>query len=147
MTRKSKNRHRRFMRCFDDMVSKQLTTHNTAMTKVAHRSSFHLNSLDPGRFQFNFREVIFKLILVNGGRGISYEIALRWMPQDLTDCKSTLVQVMVWRRPAPSHYLSQWWHRSLPLYGITKPQWVKKTSQVNCSGIWREGSWIFLQIT
>ena len=44
-----------------------------------------LNSLAPGRFQFNFRLVIFKLILMNGGWGISYEIALRWMPQDLTD--------------------------------------------------------------
>ena len=29
---------------------------------------------------------------MNGGWGISYEIALRWMPQDLTDDKSTLVQ-------------------------------------------------------
>ena len=38
---------------------------------------FHVNSLAPGRFQFNFRQVIVKLILVNGGWGISYEIALR----------------------------------------------------------------------
>ena len=56
-----------------------------------------INSLAPGRFQFNFRKVIFKLTLVNGGWGISYEIALRWMPQDFTD-KSTLVQVMAWCR-------------------------------------------------
>ena len=53
----------------------------------------NINSLAPGRFQFNFRQVIFKLALVNGGWSISYEIALRWMPLDLTD-KSTLVQVM-----------------------------------------------------
>ena len=53
-----------------------------------------VNSLAPGRFQFNFRQVIFKLISVNGGWGISYEIALRWMPLDLTGDKSTLVQVM-----------------------------------------------------
>ena len=57
-----------------------------------------INSLAPGRFQFNFRWVIFKIILVNGGWGISYEIALRWMPLDLTDDKSTLVQVMSWCR-------------------------------------------------
>ena len=38
-----------------------------------------------GRCWFNFREVIFKLTLMNGGWGISYEIALKWMPQDLTD--------------------------------------------------------------
>ena len=33
-----------------------------------------------------------------GGRGIFGEIALRWMPLDLTDDKSTLVQVMAWCR-------------------------------------------------
>ena len=48
-----------------------------------------INPLAPGRFKFDFRYVIFKLILVNGGWGISYKIALRWMPIDLTDDKST----------------------------------------------------------
>ena len=83
-----------------------------------------LNSLAPGRFQLNFRWVIFKLILVNGGWGISYEIALRWMPMDLTDDKSTLVQVMAWCRQATSHYLSQCWPRSLSPNGVTRSQWV-----------------------
>ena len=85
------------------------------------------DSLAPGRFQFDFRKVIFKLTLVNGGWGISYEIALRWMPQewqDLTDDKSTLVQVMVWCCQATSHYLSQCWPRSMSPNGVTKPQWV-----------------------
>ena len=41
---------------------------------------------------------------MNGGWSISYEIALRWMPLDLTDNKSTLVQVMAWCRQA--HCLS-----------------------------------------
>ena len=31
---------------------------------------------------------------------VSHEIALRWMPQDLTDDKSALVQVMAWCRQA-----------------------------------------------
>ena len=84
-----------------------------------------INSLDPGIFQFDIRKVIFKLTLVNGGWGISYEIALRWMPLDLTDDKSTLVQVMAWCRQATSHYLSQCWPRSLSPYGVTRPQWVK----------------------
>ena len=84
-----------------------------------------LNSLALGRFQFNFRSVIFKLILVNDGWGISYEIALRWMPPDCTDDKSTLVQVMAWCRQATSHYLSQCWLRSVPPNGITRPQWAK----------------------
>ena len=53
------------------------------------------------------------------------EIALRRMSLDLTDDKSTLVQVMAWYRQATSHYLNQWWPRSLSPYGVTRPQWVK----------------------
>ena len=75
-----------------------------------------------GDFSLNFRKVIFKLTLVNGGSGISYEIALRWIPQNLTDDKSTLVQVMAWCRQATSHYLSQCWPRSMAPYGVTRPQ-------------------------
>ena len=59
-----------------------------------------INSLDPGRFQFNFSWVIFKITLVNGGWGISFEIAHRWMPLDLIDDKSILFQVMAWCRQA-----------------------------------------------
>ena len=54
---------------------------------------------------------------MNGGWGISYEIAL-------TDDQSTLVQVMAWCRQATSHYLSQCWPRSLSPYDVTRPQWV-----------------------
>ena len=80
------------------------------------------NSFAPGRFQFNFRWVIFKLTLVNGGWGISNEIALRWMPLDLTDDKSTLVQVIAWCHQVSSHYLSQCWSRSMSPNGVTRPQ-------------------------
>ena len=83
------------------------------------------NSLAPGRFKFNIRKAIVKLTSVNGGQGISYEIALRWMPQDLTDDKPTMVQVMAWCRQATSHYLSQCWPRSMSPNGITRPQWIK----------------------
>ena len=31
---------------------------------------------------------------------------------------------MVWCRQATSHYLSQWWPRSMSPYGVTRPQWV-----------------------
>ena len=54
----------------------------------------------------------------------SFEIALRWMWQDLTDDKSTLVEVMAWCRQATSHYLNQCWPRSMLPYGVTRPQWV-----------------------
>ena len=62
---------------------------------------------------------------MNGGWGISYEIALRWIPIDLTDDKSTLVQVMAWCHQATSHYLSQCWPRFMSPNGVTRPQWVK----------------------
>ena len=84
-----------------------------------------INSLAPGKFKWNFRYVIFKWILVIDVWGISYEIALRWMPQDLTDHKSTLVQVMAWCHQARSHYLNQCWPRCPMPYGVTRPQWVK----------------------
>ena len=48
------------------------------------------------------------------------------MSLDLTDDKSTLVQVMAWCRQATCHYLSQCWPRSLSPYGVTRPQWVKR---------------------
>ena len=35
----------------------------------------------------------------------------RWMPLDLTEDKSILVQVMVWCHQATSHYLNQCWPR------------------------------------
>ena len=43
---------------------------------------------------------------------------------DLTNDKSTLVQVMAWCHQTTSHYLSQCWPRSLSPYGVTWPQWV-----------------------
>ena len=83
-----------------------------------------INSLAPGKFEWTFRHVIFKQILVIDDWGISCEITLTCKPQDLTDDKSTLVKVMVWCRQATSHYLNQCWPISLPPYGVTRPQWV-----------------------
>ena len=74
--------------------------------KIIHWMYNRLNSLAPGRFEQNFRYVIFKLISGTDDWGISREIAFWWMPLDLTDDKSTLVQVMAWCRQATSHYLS-----------------------------------------
>ena len=53
-----------------------------------------INSLAPGKFEWNFRYVIFKQILVIDGWDISYEIVLIWMLLDFTDNQLTLVQVM-----------------------------------------------------
>ena len=46
------------------------------------------------------------------------------MSLDLTEDISILVQVMAWCHQATSHYLSQYWPRSLSPYDVTKPQYV-----------------------
>ena len=84
-----------------------------------------LNSLATGKLEWNFRNLILQMTSVIDGWGISCELALRWMSLDLTDDKSTLVQVMAWCRQATSHYLSQCWPRSPSPYGVTRLQWVK----------------------
>ena len=90
-----------------------------------------MNSLAPGRCGSNLKTVTFKFISRIDILIISCEIALRWMPQDLIDEKSKLVQVMAWCRQAPSHCLSLCWPRSMWTYGITKPQWVNSLRSDN----------------
>ena len=65
---------------------------------------YMVNSLAPGRLQFNFRYVIFKLTLVNSGLCIPYEIALRWIPLDLTDDKFNIGSG---NKPLPEPMLTQ----------------------------------------
>ena len=86
---------------------------------------WYLNSLAPGGFENIFQNVFFKLISWIDTLSNSCETALRSMPQNPSDDKSTLVQVMAWCRQAASHYLSQCCPRSLSPYGVTRPQWVK----------------------
>ena len=61
-----------------------------------------INSLALERFEQNFRKVIFKLISVIDGWGISCKTAPRWMQLDLTDDKSTLVRVLAFIGLVPS---------------------------------------------
>ena len=65
---------------------------------------------------------------------VSHVIALLGlMPKDLTDDKSTLVQVMVWCHQATNHYLNQCWPRSMSSDGIIRPQKVMgELVGVNC---------------
>ena len=87
-----------------------------------------VNSLAPGRFESKFRWSIFKLISVIYDQVIPCEIALWWLLLNLTDDKSTLVQVKAWCCQATSHHLSKCWPRSLLPYAVTRPQWVKLKS-------------------
>ena len=83
-------------------------------------------SLNPERFELNFRRVIFKLIFIIDYSCTSCEIAPRWMSHELTDDKLTLVQVMAWCCQATSYRLRQCWPRSMsPYHDVTRPQWVK----------------------
>ena len=78
-----------------------------------------------GRWEYSKSiNVIFYLVLLIAIYRSSHDNILWWMPQDLTDDMSTLVQVMAWCRQAPSHYLSQCCLSSLSPYGVARPQWV-----------------------
>ena len=63
------------------------------------------------------------LVLLIGIFRSSFDNALRWMSWDLTEDKSTLVQVMAWCRQATTYYLSQCWPRSVSPCGVTGAQW------------------------
>ena len=89
-------------------------------------ATMSFNSLPPGRSWCGFENVIFNLALLIDIFKSSYDNVLRWMPQNLTDDKSTLVQVKAWCHQATRHYLSQCWPRSLSAYGFTRPQWGKR---------------------
>ena len=86
-----------------------------------------VNSLAFGKCGNNFKIVISNSILQIDILSISCEIALRRMPQNPFDDKSTLVKVMAWCCQATSHYLNQLWPRFMSPYGITRPQWVNKS--------------------
>ena len=73
--------------------------------------------------------MIFKLIRYDDSLGTHCEITLMWIPQNLTNKKSTLVQVMAWCCQAPSHYLSQCWCRFMSTFGMNKLQWVHSFKQ------------------
>ena len=85
-----------------------------------------LNHWPHRRSECDSKNVSFNLVLLIGVFRSSHHNALRWMPQDLIDDKSALVQVMAWCRQATSHYLSQCWPRSQSPYGVTRLQNIRK---------------------
>ena len=101
------------------------------------------NSLVSGRCGCYLKLIIFKLIWRIDISSISCEIALKWMPQDLTDGKSTLVLVMAGCRQATSHYPNQCW----PCV-VTRGQWVE--SYENTLAIisqYSRGGWFNIKIS
>ena len=105
------------------------------------------NSLVPGRSECDPKNVFFNLVLLIGIFRSSYDNALRWMPQDLTDDKSTLVQVMAWCHQATSHYLSQCWLipcRLMASLGQNELTYSLPPSLVNHSGLSRSIPWLIM---
>ena len=86
-----------------------------------------------------FTEILdkwFPAFLVINSWCLSCKIALRWMPHNLANEKSTMVRVMVWCRQATSHYMSQCWPRSISSYVVTMPQWVKLVIPKSLTYVW-----------
>ena len=63
------------------------------------------NSLVRGKCGINFKSMIFKSIIQNDSWVPCCKIALRLMPKNFTNEKSTMVRVMAWSCQATSHYL------------------------------------------
>ena len=65
---------------------------------------------------------------------VSCEILLSWTPQNITNGKSTLVQLIAWCCQATSRYLNHWCSsRSMSPYGITSTQWLNNIKLTNVS--------------
>ena len=95
------------------------------------------NSLCPERSIYTFENVIFNHVWLIVICTFSHDNAFRWKPQELTNEKSTLVQVMAWCRQATSHYLSQYWPRFVSPYGVTRPQCVLTNMDSNMELSWQ----------
>ena len=74
----------------------------------------------------NLKSKIFKHVTQKSYLGTHSVVALRWMPRNFTNGKSTLVVIMAWCHQATSHLLSHCWPKSISPYGIIRPQWVKR---------------------
>ena len=117
------------MHLYDVMLNKLfsvwLSFRLTSIWKACEAYSIDNSSLThrvPWTFWCNIRKVMFKLNLMVDGWGIYWEIAIRWMPLNITYHKSTLVQVIASCTRA-SHCQIQCWHSFMWSYGVTRPQW------------------------
>ena len=101
----------------------------------------------PGDIGSNFESVISEHMPQIYFMGI-YEIVLRWMPQDTCDHKSTMVQVMAWCRQATSHYLSQCWLRSMPIYAMASLGYTELAEVYQLAALlqWVHTNWCWTNI-
>ena len=87
--------------------------------------STFINSLTPGKSEYNNKHAIVSLVLLIHICRSCYHNAPRLTSGDFTDDKPTLVQVMPFGNwPLPEPILS-----SMSPYGVTRPQWVNDNFQ------------------
>ena len=67
------------------------------------------------------------------------------MPQDPTDEKSTLVQVMAWCHQTPCYHMKQCRSRSMTPHGVTKPPYVKNRN-VDLYIFFNIGIWVIKNV-
>ena len=89
-----------------------------------------------------------KLVLVTNGPHMKLKFGVRWLSLDLIDDRSTLIQVMAWCRWATSHYLGQYWPRSMSPHDFTRSQWIEVFSAkfhryLSNKYVGKRYSWIF----
>ena len=68
----------------------------------------HDNTFKPEKWP-NCSNDIFKCIFVNENVSIAIQISLEFVTMDQTKDIPALLQILAWRRPGKSHYLTQWW--------------------------------------
>ena len=122
-------------------------TNRVYWSYIASCTTVHGNikSFAPRKCDSYIKSMIFKLMLGIYTLSISCKIALRRMPQDLTDDSVTLVQVMAWCRQATSHY--QCWLRIIsPLWGhqATRSEAITGTNDLHQWG-WHICNWLSLR--
>ena len=83
-----------------------------------------INTLATGRCGKYFKSVTSEHMLWIKLRSVSCDVALRWMPQNTFDDKSTLVKEMPYCLMSTSHSLNQWWPRSMSPYGVIWFHWA-----------------------
>ena len=79
--------------------------------------------------------VMFKLIWQTNTWSNSGEIALRWIPRNPTDEKSTLVQVMAWwNKPLPEPLFTQVYVERLQVLGHQQAEyWLERSTYIHSS--------------
>ena len=107
-------------------LKQQPFTYNWLEIQRAYQSADSLiNSLVPGRVVVILK---FKSVVTEWSLWIKFmstcKTALRWMLQNNFDDTSTSVNAMAWCHHVTSHYLRQYWPRSIMPCGITVPRWV-----------------------